>query len=87
MTYQYITISRNKSLSTHNRKCCILAMVIWLARDNQQNIIILTAGQHPKGLRADVHDPPGVKTVRPHVPLCEKNPIIAAQQHLDSFIM
>lgn len=84
MIDQFTTLPQNKSLSTHNSKCWVSAVLMWLALDNQPNIMILTAGQNPKGLRAEVHGPPGVRTVRPHVPLCcENNPIIAAQHHLD----
>lgn len=83
MTYQF-TIITQKPHHTHNRKCWVSAVVMWLAPDNQHNIMILTAGQNPKGLRAEVHGPPGVRTVRPHVLLCcENNPIIAAQHQLD----
>lgn len=57
---------------------------MWLALANQHSTMILTAGQNPKGLRAEVQRPPGVRMVRPHVPLCcENNPIIAAQHQID----
>lgn len=53
----------------------------WLAGDKQQNSRILTVGQSPW---LESRSPPGVKVVRPHVPLCcENNPIIAAQHQID----
>lgn len=84
MTFQFTMITQNKSLSTHKHKCWVSAVLMWLALDNQHNIMILTAGQNPKGLRAEVQRPPGVRMVRPHVPLCcGNNPIIAAQHQID----
>lgn len=84
MTYKFTTITQNKSLSTHGRMCGVWAVLMRLALANQHSTMILTAGQNPKGLRAEVLRPPGVRMVRPHVPLCcENNPIIAAQHQID----